>query len=339
MRRTAAWFLVLVAALLVSMTAAAALGDGHLSLARTLAAVRAGPGSASPDHPDAVIVWAIHLPRVLLAALVGASLAASGTAFQSLLRNDLADPFLVGVSAGASVGAEAVLLRHQETLMRGFAVPLTAFAAAAATMTLVYAIARRGGRILVTSLLLGGVVVSAFLGSVSVLLLTLAAPNDLQRVQYRMNGSLADATYGQCFITLVFFILGFGLLLVQARAMNLYALGEEAAQQLGLEAERFKTALILTGSLLAAVTVAVAGIIGFVGLMVPHIARRLSGTPDHKRVLPLAALAGAVLMVWADTVARTAFPDGRELPVGLVTAFLGAPFFLSLLRRQTRHGS
>ncbi len=336
MKRTAFWLAVLVAVLLASMTLATALGDGHLSLARTLAALRAGPKS---EGPDSIIVWQIHLPRILLAAFVGASLAASGTAFQSLLRNDLADPFLVGVSAGASVGAEAVLLRHQENAMRGFAVPLAAFGAASAAMALVYAIARRGGRVVVTSLLLGGVVVSAFLGSVSVLLLTLAHPNDLQRIQYRMNGSLGDATYAQCFVTLVFFAVGFALLMFQSRAMNLYALGEEAAQQLGLEAERFKTLLILTGSLLAAVTVAVAGIIGFVGLMVPHIARRLGGTPDHRRVLPLAALAGAVLMVWADTAARTALPDGRELPVGLVTAFLGAPFFLSLLRRHARHGA
>lgn len=336
MTRILAWFAALSAVLLVSMTLAAGMGDGHLTVARTISAFQAGINGASPD---AVIVWQIRLPRILLAALVGASLAASGTAFQSLLRNDLADPFLVGVSAGASVGAEAVLLRHQETMMRGFAVPGAAFAAAAAAMTLVYAIARRGGRILVTSLLLGGVVVSAFLGSVSVLLLTLAHPNDLQRIQYRLNGSLADATYGQCFITLIFFAFGFVLLLLQARAMNLYALGEEAAQQLGVETERFKTTLILIGSLLAAVTVSVAGIIGFVGLMVPHIARRLGGTPDHKSVLPLGALAGAILMVWADTAARTALPDGRELPVGLITAFLGAPFFLSLLRRHTRNGA
>lgn len=336
MKRTALWGIALVAGLLASMTLAATLGDSHLSLARTLAALTAGIHGAGFD---VVIVWQSRLPRILLAALVGASLAASGTAFQSLLRNDLADPFLVGVSAGASVGAETILLRHQETALRGFAVPLAAFGAAAAAMTLVYGLARRGGRILVTSLLLGGVVVSAFLGSVSVLLLTLAHPNDFQRIQYRMNGSLAEATYAQCAVSLACFAVGFALLLLQARAMNLYALGEEAAQQLGLEAERFKTGLILTGSLLAAVTVAVAGIIGFVGLMVPHIARRLSGTPDHGRVLPLAALAGATLMVWADTLARTALPDGRELPVGLVTAFLGAPFFLSLLRKRTQHGS
>ena len=118
--------------------------------------------------------------------------------------------------------------------------------------------------------------------------------------------------------------------------MNLFALGEESAQQLGVETERFKTVLIVTGSLLTAATVAFAGIIGFVGLMVPHMARRLAGTPDHRRVLPLAALGGALLMVWADTLARSVMPDGRELPVGIITAFLGAPFFCYLLRRQNR---
>lgn len=333
MKRTVAWIAALAALLILSLVLAIGLGEVHLSPTRTVAGLLAGARSPSTD---AVIVWQARGPRIVLAALVGACLAASGTAFQSLLRNDLADPFLVGVSAGASVGAETVLLRHGEATLRGFAVPASAFVSAAAAMTLVYAIARRGGRILVTSLLLGGVVVSAFLGSVSVLMLTLAAPNDLQRIQNRMNGFLGDATWAQCGVTLCCFAVGFALLLRQARAMNLYALGEEAAQQLGLEAEQFKANLILIGSLLAAVTVAAAGIIGFVGLMVPHIARRLSGTPDHGRVLPLAALAGAVLMVWADTAARTALPDGRELPVGLITAFLGAPFFLSLLRRHSR---
>jgi iron complex transport system permease protein len=129
-------------------------------------------------------------------------------------------------------------------------------------------------------------------------------------------------------------MIGFIILLIEAPAMNLFALGEESAQQLGLEAERFKTVLILTGSFLTATSVAVAGIIGFVGMMVPHIARRLAGTPDHRRVLPLSALCGALLLVWADTAARTIMPESREIPVGIVTAFLGAPFFCYLLRKQ-----
>ena len=161
--------------------------------------------------------------------------------------------------------------------MGGFGVSLAAFASALTAMTVVYALARRGGRVLVSSLLLGGVVVSAFLGAVSTLMLQLGPPQDVQHILGRLLGSLQDATLAQSGILLAFFAVGFGVLLIEARAMNLFALGEESAQQLGVETERFKTMLILTGSLLTAATVAVAGIIGFVGLMVPHMARRLAG--------------------------------------------------------------
>lgn len=328
-------FLLLVGLLALSMVVAAGQGAAHLTPHAVWEALRHGPAGQGPND---AIVWSLRLPRIALAALIGASLAASGVAFQSLLRNDLADPYLVGVSAGASVGSEAVLLRGAEDALRGLAVPLAAFASATGAMTVVYTLARRGGRVQVASLLLAGVVVSAFLGGVSMLLLTLGHPDDVQRIQYRLNGSLQDATFGQCAVVGAFLVIGLLLLLLEARAMNLFALGEESAQQLGLEVERFKTVLIVTGSLLTAATVAFAGIIGFVGLMVPHTARRLAGTPDHRRVLPLATVAGALLLVWADTLARTVLPDGRELPVGLVTAFLGAPFFCYLLRRQTRIG-
>ena len=174
-------------------------------------------------------------------------------------------------------------------------------------MTLVYSLARRHGRVQVTSLLLGGVVVSAFLGGLSLLLLQFSHPNDAQYLQFRLNGSLQDATLAQCGLTLGFLTIGLLVLSVEARAMNLFALGEESAQQLGVETERFKVTLIVTGSLLTAATVAFAGIIGFVGLMSPHIARRLARTPDHRVVLPLSALCGAILMVWADTAARSVF--------------------------------
>jgi iron complex transport system permease protein len=331
--RVGLMFLLVCALLVLSMVSAVTLGDAHLSVPQVVMALRHGPNGPSGDDQ---IVWLVRLPRIVMAALVGASLAGAGLAFQSLLRNDLADPYLIGVSAGASVGAEAVLLRGAEALWRGFAVPMASFLSATAAMAVVYSLARRGGRVLVTSLLLGGVVVSAFLGSISTLLLELGHAEDAQRIQYRLNGSLEDATFTQCGVVLLFLALGVLVLMLEARHMNLFALGEESAQQLGLEVEQFKTVLILTGALLTAATVAFAGIIGFVGLMVPHLARRLAGTPDHRRVLPLALTTGGVLMVWADTLARIALPDGRELPVGLVTALLGAPFFCYLLRRQSR---
>ena len=322
-------FLLLL--LLVSLVLAAGIGQVHLSPLEVLLALRHGPHGTGANGG---IVWDLRLPRILMAALVGASLAAAGVAFQALLRNELADPYLVGVSAGASVGSEAVLLAHGEAALGGAALPAAAFGAAAAAMTVVYTLARRQGRVLVTSLLLVGVVVSAFLGGVSMLLLQFSHPNDAQYLQFRLNGSLQDTTFAQCGVTLGFLVVGLLTLSLEVRAMNLFALGEESAQQLGVETERFKAILIITGSLLTAATVAFAGIIGFVGLMSPHIARRLARTPDHRRVLPLATLCGAILMVWADTIARSIFSDARELPVGVVTAFLGAPFFLYLLRRQ-----
>lgn len=323
---------LLLVILLASLIVAAGIGQVHLSPGEVWTGLRQGPDS---DAVNATIVWT-RVPRILLASLVGASLAAAGVAFQALLRNELADPYLVGVSAGASVGSEATLLTHKEAAWGGFALPLAAFGAATAAMTLVYSLARRHGRVQVASLLLGGVVVSAFLGGLSTLLLQFSRPNDAQYLQYRLNGSLQDATMAQCGLTLGFLSVGLLILFLEARAMNLFALGEESAQQLGVETERFKTVLIVTGSLLTAATVAFAGIIGFVGLMSPHIARRLAKTPDHRVVLPLAVLGGAVLMVWADTLARSVLPDGRELPVGIVTAFLGAPFFCYLLRQQGR---
>jgi iron complex transport system permease protein len=339
------WGLLLL--LLASLFLAAWIGQGGLTPRETWNALRHGP--YGQDNLDRIL-WSLRLPEILMAALVGASLAAAGVAFQALLRNDLADPYVIGVSAGASVGTEAVLIAQGEAYLAGLGVPLAAFASAAAAMLIVYALARRGGRVPVTSLLLAGVVISSFLGGVSTLLLLLGPPQDTQFILGRLMGTFQTAydpisahltseawqPFQKSAVLALFLVAGMLILSAEARAMNLFALGEESAQQLGVEAEQFKVVLIITGSLLTAATVAFAGIIGFVGLISPHIARRLARTPDHRGVLPLAALCGAVLMVWADTIARNVFSDGRELPVGIVTAFLGAPFFIYLLRRQQK---
>ena len=337
---------LLLILLLLSMFLAAWVGQAALSPGEVWAALRHGPNGQTPND---AILWSLRLPRILLAALVGGSLAMAGLAFQALLRNSLADPYIVGVSAGASVGAEAILLASGEAWMGGLALPLTAFGGATAAMLVVYALARRQGRVPVTTLLLAGVVISSFLGGISTLMLLLGPPSDTAHILGRLMGSLQDAgsplseqlpggiagqPFQQCAAQLLFLVVGGLVLLRESLAMNLFALGEESAQQLGVEAERFKALMIVTGSLLTAATVAFVGMIGFVGLMSPHIARRLARTPDHRAVLPLATLSGAILMVWADTLARLVLGNGRELPVGVVTAFLGAPFFCWLLRRQ-----
>ena len=342
-------FAVLLLLLFASLIVAAGVGSERLSPSQVWTALRHGPGSYITQGSDAIL-WQTHLPVALMAALTGASLAAAGVAFQALLRNDLADPYIVGVSAGASVGTEAVLIKGGEAWLGGLSVPLAAFGAATAAMMAVYTLARRGGRVHLTSLLLAGVVISSLLGGASTIMLLLGPAQDAQHIMGRLMGSFADAwvpiserltpeawqPFQQDAVLLLFLLAGLLAMMLEARAMNLFALGEESAQQLGVETERFKVTLIVTGSLLTAATVAFAGIIGFVGLMSPHIARRLARTPDHRVVLPLAALAGAVLMVWADLIARSLLSDGRPLPVGAVTAFLGTPFFLSLLRRQGR---
>jgi len=326
---------VLIAVCLIllgfSLILVTGIGSVHYSPSEVIAALRSGSDGTSPAD---ITVWTLRLPRIALAALVGASLSSAGLAFQTLLRNDLADPYIVGVSSGASVGAELVLVRHGEAWLRGLAVPFASFLGATSAMLIVYGFGRQGGRVRVTTLLLGGVIVSAFLGAIATLILELGNPDDAFPIINRLMGSMADATFSQCELTGAFLLAGFLLLLVEARSMNIYALGEEQAAQLGMETERFKTIMIAVGALLTGISVSVAGIIGFVGLIVPHIARRLCGTPDIRRVLPICSLVGAILLVWSDAAARSVMPDGRELPVGLITAFLGAPFFLYLLKRR-----
>jgi iron complex transport system permease protein len=316
------------------MIVAAGIGSVHYSPHQVLTAALHGPPKDTDTDQIVITVWLIRLPRIILAALVGASLAAAGVALQCLLRNDLSDPYVVGVSSGASVGAEAVLMKHHEDALHGTAVPVAAFASGLAAIGAVYALARRGGRIAVTTLLLAGVIVSAFLGSISTLLLQLGNPSDSFHLLARLMGSLQDATLEQSRWVGAVLAVGFVVLLAQAPSMNVFALGEEQAAQLGVDTERFKSVITITGALLTASSVAVAGIIGFVGLVVPHMARRIAGTPNHARVLPLATIAGALLLVWADTIARSIMPSSQELPVGVITAFVGAPFFCYLLKRR-----
>lgn len=332
--RTLLVLAILMVFLVATVVLAAGIGAVHYPPLAVISAIKHGP-SLKTDDPVYVTIWSLRIPRIMLAALIGGSLAIAGVAFQSLLRNDLADPYIVGVSAGASVGSEFVLLKFGESWLRGFGLPIVSFISALIAMVTVYGLARRGGKLQVTSLLLGGTVVSAFLGSISTLLLQLGDPSDAFHTLSRLMGSVQNASFGQCSLIGGLLLFSFLILISQARAMNVFSLGEEQAAQLGIEVERFKTALIAVGSILTAFTVAFAGIIGFVGLIVPHIARKLAGTPDHIRVLPIAMLAGSILLVWADTISRSVMPDGRELPIGVITAFIGAPFFCYLLRLHT----
>jgi len=279
------------------------------------------------------IVWEFHIPRMLLAALVGLSLAVAGAALQGLLLNPLADPYMIGVSSGAAVGAGIGVILGIQGWMMGFGIPLLAFVFALIAVSVVYGLAMRAGKVSVLSFLLAGVVVGSFMWAVLTFLMTFSSEN-LETIVFWTMGSFAGSDpWGRVLVVLPFAVVGSFVLYAYARDLNLFALGEESARHLGIETESLKRKLIAATALLTAAAVSVSGTIGFVGLMVPHITRRLVG-PDHRILIPCSALLGALMMIAADTVARTAMAPG-EIPVGIITALLGAPFFLYLLRRTS----
>jgi cobalamin transport system permease protein len=305
---------------------------------RTIVAVVAHRLGAPVDRTwtDAVatIVWDLRLPRALLGALVGANLAGAGTVLQGLLRNPLADPFVIGVSAGAAVGATAAIAVGVSATGIGLiALPVLAFAGAITATVLVYGLARRGADAPVEDLLLAGVAVSAFFGA-AVSAIQVLSGASAQRVLFWLMGGLSGAGWPQVAITTPFAAVGLLVAWLYARDLNALLLGDETAQSMGVDVPGARRALIASSAVMAASAVAVAGLIGFVGLIVPHMVRLVIG-PDHRRLIPAAAVGGAVLVVLADTGARLG-PSGTELPVGIITAALGAPFFLFILRRHRR---
>jgi len=276
-----------------------------------------------------VIVRQLRLPRIVLGAVVGFALAAAGAVMQGFFRNPMADPSIIGVSSGAAVGAVA-------TIAFPLALPLglqaAAFVGAIVTAFAVYLIATEGGRTPVATLLLAGVAVQALLGAVISYLL-LQSGESLDQAVYWLMGNLHNSQWSDVEVTLPLAILAFVVLVAYTRDLNVMLLGEEDASAVGIEVERTKRILLAVSSVITAAAVAVAGVIGFVGLVVPHIMRLVVG-PDHRVLLPTSALAGASFLVLTDTVARA---GAAELPVGIVTAALGAPFFLYLLRRREVH--
>ena len=285
-----------------------------------------------PENID-LIIWQIHIPRMLLGALVGMCLAMAGVMLQGLLLNPLADPYMIGVSSGAAVGAGIAVLLGLSGIFMGFGVPLFAFVSALIAVMAVYTLARRGGTVSMLSFILAGVVIGSFMWAVLTLILTLSPGQSLENIIFWTMGSLAGANpWSRVLILAPFAFFGFILLYAFARDLNIFALGEESARYLGLETESLKRIIIGMATLITAAAVSVSGTIGFIGLMVPHITRRLVG-PDHRILIPCSALLGALFMMAADVIARTAMRP-IEIPVGIITALLGAPFFLYLLRKS-----
>jgi len=319
---------VLLAALAAIAMIAVARGAVPVSLAAVIAALR-GRG----DPTVIAIVRDLRLPRVILGALVGAGLGASGAALQGSLRNPLAEPYLLGVSGGAAVGA---VLAFALGVSNDVMVTLAAFVGAIAAVFVALAVSRvgrRGARTDLRTLLIAGVIVGAFANATIMVALASAEPNTVRGALWWMMGSAADATWQRVRWLSLSIIVAGGALIYWAREIDVLSLGEDTAAALGIDAERSGRRVFLLAALLAAATVAAAGLIGFVGLVVPHIARRL-GVRAHRPLMVAAALVGATLVVAADLAARTVDAP-TELPLGAITALLGVPFFLVQLRRTT----
>ncbi|MEU8841481.1 iron ABC transporter permease [Streptomyces roseus] len=339
--RTPAATVLLAAALLASAVAGLALGPVRIAPGQVLDIVLGGPGGRTGAF--ASIVWDVRMPRVLLGAVVGAGLAVAGTVLQALVRNQLADPFLLGASSGASLGAVLVIVLGAGAAgtagalggIGALGVPAAAFAGSMGALVAVYAMARRGGTMTTGRLVLAGVAVQYVLSALTSLVLVLAAhPDQIRSVLFWTLGGLGGARWDELALPATALLVGTALLTALARPLDLLLAGEEGARTLGLDTGRFRAAVFVLTSLVIGVLVAYSGAIGFVGLMVPHAARMAVGA-GHRALLPVAALGGAVFLTLADLLARTAAAP-EEIPVGVVTALVGGPFFLWMLRRSTR---
>src|SRR5699024_9526802 len=280
------------------------------------------------------IILKVRFPRVILAILVGAALSLAGAGFQGVLRNPLADPYILGVSSGAAVGAAFIILFGLQTALFGvWTIPIVAFMTALISLLIVLRLANVQGKYQLETIILSGVVVSAFLGSFVSLMVAMSV-NVVNEIVFWLMGSLAMQGWTFIFVLTPYVIIGFVTLLFFSKHLNLFALGERQAAHLGIHVKRTRLIVLITSTFITAAAVSIVGTIGFVGLVVPHLVRLLVG-PDYRVIIPITAIVGALYVLWADTIARTILSP-TEIPLGVVTAFLGAPFFGYLLRRS-RH--
>ncbi|MFC4452392.1 iron ABC transporter permease [Deinococcus sonorensis] len=317
---------LLLLAVVCSVLLAVGLGSVSISLPETLRAFGHGLSGQALSGSE-VIVWQLRLPRVALGLLVGACLSVCGGAFQGVFRNPLADPYLMGVASGAALGATVSLVLDWPAAVT----PVAALVGAMLSVALALALARSGRRFPPARLILSGVVVGSIMTAIGTYLM-LHGEDRLRQVYSFTLGNLAFGGWAQVRVVLPYAVLGGGLLVLLGRALNVLSLGDLTARSLGLPVERLRLLVIVAASLATAAAVSYAGIIGFVGLVTPHLVRRLWGS-DYRVLLPISALAGGGLLVLSDLLART-LTRPTELPVGVVTTLLGGPFFLYLLRRQ-----
>lgn len=320
-------------AALLTLGAALSLGSADVTLVEAYQTVAARLGGArAPSAPVERIVWRLRMPRAVLSFVVGGGLAVVGVAMQTLVRNPLAEPYILGISSGATAGASLFYLGFLPPLLsRALSMPLAAFGGGLLAIVVVYLIARTGGRVSVARLLLAGVAMSALMAAVtSFVTLSSPDPGKLRAVLFWLLGSLSGARWEVVPLPALAVALGTTLLVVLARPLDALLIGEESARSLGMPVEALKRGLIVLAAFVTGTLVAVSGAVGFVGLIVPHVVRRFTGV-THRRLVPTSFAVGALFLAWADIAARSLLP-AQELPVGILTALCGGPFFLALLR-------
>jgi len=320
-------FFFLIIAILVSL----AIGSVLLPLDEIFAVI-----NNSGSDLATKILWDIRLPRTVLVALTGMALGGSGAAYQGLFRNPLADPFLIGISSGAGLGAVLAMSVEWTYSSWGLmAIPLAAFISALLTVAVVYFLARVGQTTPITNLILSGVAVSAFATSLMSFLM-LRSDGELRRAMSWLMGGSTQLGWEFILVILPYLLIGLGVLIISGHTLNLLQFGDEQAQQLGLNVSRSKTIILIMASMATAAAVAFAGIIGFVGLIVPHVMRLWFGS-DYRRLVPLSIIGGATALLFSDVIARVLLAP-QEIPVGIITSLAGAPFFLWVLRRSKTQG-
>lgn len=322
----------LTAGVIVIGLVAAAVGPAGISL-KELWEVIIGGESVNPIYH--AIFWKIRLPRVVLSFLVGSALATAGVILQGLIRNPMADPYIVGTSAGAGFGATlAIVLNLNFTFLGLSTTPLFAFVGAVVTVFVVYQLSRQGTKVPVVNFLLAGMAVGFVLSAMTSALMVLGI-KDHYKIVYWMMGSLAKGTWSEVHIIWPYLLIGLIVAVYLARDLNLALMGEETAHNMGVNVERMKRTVLITSALLTASAVSVSGVIGFVGLIIPHIVRMIVG-PDHRRLVPAASLFGGGFLLISDTIARIVMAP-TEIPVGIITALFGGPFFLYQLRKSRKY--
>ena len=329
LRRWVGWLGALVVVLGLALLVGMSFGASRVSLVELF--------SGELEEVDRTILLGVRIPRVMLAGLLGGALTVAGVVFQALLRNPLADPYVLGVSGGASIGGVVAVLLGAGTLLGGAGVPVFAFAGALGALLLIERISTVGGQLTVYTTLLTGAIFNAFSSALIYFIQSVASLEQLHAIVFYLMGRVPSYGPGALSLISLTVLAGVTMLFAMSRDYNALALGEEGAMQLGVDMDRLKRRTFVLGSLLTGLAVSVAGMIGFVGLVVPHILRLLLG-PDHRLLLPTAFLGGGAFLILADLIARLLIAP-NELPVGVVTALVGGPFFLYLLRRRGRdHG-